>query len=165
MIEDSLWKMFGIILGVILIFAVPTMYSYQRQDDIIYNLIMSETSEFSQKIRESGKINQQMLNELNQILYTSGLTYEIELEHQEKCFSEEDGLMEVYYEGTYTQDINAIVEKEGTYRLNSGDFFYVRIRNTSRTKSQSIRSLLGLRGGVNPEIYVVSGGIVRYGNG
>jgi hypothetical protein len=165
MIEDSLWKIFGIILGVVLIFVVPTVYSYQRQDDIVYNLIMTEANEFSQKIRESGKVNRQMLDELNQVLQASGLTYEIELEHQQKRFSEDEGFMEVYYDGVYTDRIFEWVETQGAYRLNSGDFFYVRIRNTSRTKGQSFRNILGIGGMKNSEIYIVSGGIVRYGNG
>ncbi len=165
MIEESLWKIFGLILGVVLIFVAPTIYSYQRQDDIVYNLVMAKTNELSQKIRESGKVNQPMLDELNHILRTSGLIYEVELEHQQKRFSEEDGRMEVYYEGVYTQDIYAWIQANGTYRLSSGDFFYVRVRNTSVTKSQSFRDILDIGGVKSNEIYIVSGGIVRYGNG
>ncbi len=165
MIEESLWKIFGILLGVVLIFVLPTVYSYQRQEDILYNMITTETNTFSQKVRESGKVNQSMLNELYSVLRTSGLTYEFEIEHQKKRFSEHEGNIDVYYEGFYTEDIQEILYVEGEYRLATGDFFYVRIRNTSPTKSQGFRRILGVSGMKSHDIYVVSGGVVRYGNG
>lgn len=162
MIQDSLWKILGIILCVILLFVVPIASVYERQDAIAYNILLNETNEFSQKIREIGYIDQVLIDNLNTSLSGLGVSFEIVFEHQSKRFGTDQGIHRVYYEGVYTEDITTAILNEGKYSFNMGDFFFVRIRNTSISPYGSFRKLLGIGG--DTYLYAVSGGVVRYGD-
>lgn len=164
MISDSLWKLFGIILCVILLFVVPMKMSYARQDKIIDNIVRVEVETFSQQVRELGYINEVMLKDFMNQLHASGLEYEVSLEHLSKAFADNgSGTLQAYYEGTYEEEIYDQMAIDGGYDMRSGDFFFVEIRSKSLTKTQSLNRMFGISSG--PGIYYKSGGIIRYGNG
>lgn len=162
MIQDSLWKILGIIICVVMLFVVPTLSIYQRQEDIAYNILLNEANSFSQKVREIGYIDQPLLNQLNGAISSLGMSFEVTLEHQVKKFASDEGEYKVFYEGIYTTDIYKEIEINKRYSMAMGDFFYIRIKNTSTSAYGSIKRMLGFGNGTF--LYVVSGGIVRYGN-
>lgn len=163
MIEDGLWKVAAVLLSVVLLFVVPMYLSYERQDEIIYHTVERATDQFSEKVREIGYVDRMLLEQLKSELNATGYTYDVALEHLEKRFSENNGLLEVYYEGTYTEDIAAVLAQGEQYRCHIGDFFYVKVRCTSRSNADVLRGLFGVH--VNRSmLQLKSGGIIRYGD-
>lgn len=163
MIQDSLWKILSILICVVMLFVVPVLLSYQRQDVITYNMVQIEVDKISEKVRESGYIDHAMLVELYSYLDASGNKYDVELEHLAKSFASDGLAMKVYYEGTYTSDIIDRIKLNDRYDLHVGDFFYIRVNSRGQTKSQFVNSIFASHSG-GPGIVIVSGGIVRYGD-
>ncbi len=146
-----------------MLFIIPSMFAYQRQDQIIYNIVQVEVNTFSEKVREVGYIDRPMLNDFYAKIYSTGLNYSITFEHLSKVFAEDDSVMRAYYDGTYTEDIVLSVENIERYDMIVGDFFFVKVESISPTKTQSFNRLLGITSG-GPGVYCVSGGVVRYGD-
>jgi hypothetical protein len=163
MIQDSLWKLLGILICIVMLFIVPTMLSYQRQDAIAYNLVLNEVNSFSEQIREVGYIDHAMLNQFYSTIQATGNNYSVEFEHLAKTFSSDGIEIKVYYEGTYTDDIIDMINSNNRYTMKIGDFFFIHIHNTSLTKSQSFNQLVGLSS-KGASIQAVSGGVIRYGD-
>lgn len=163
MIQDSLWKILSILICVVMLFVVPTLLSFHRQDAISYNMVQIEVDKISEKVRESGYIDHAMLVELYAYLDASGNKYEVELEHLAKAFASDGTNMKVYYDWTYTDDIINEINVNQRYSMHVGDFFYIHVENSSKTKSQFVNSIFSSGSG-GPGIIVVSGGIVRYGD-
>jgi len=163
MIQESLWKILSILICVVMLFVVPVLLSYQRQDAITYNMVQIEVDKISEKVRESGYIDHSMLVELYSYLDASGNKYEVELEHLAKAFASDGLNMKVYYDGTYTDDIIDGINMNQRYSMHVGDFFYIHIKNSGKTKSQLVNSIFGSSSG-GPGIVIVSGGLVRYGD-
>lgn len=164
MIQNSLWKLLGIILAVVLIFIVPMVWEYQRQDQMINDYVCNETKAFSQKIQEIGYLDRALYHDFVNRLQLTGTDYQIEMEHLQKRFKANAAAgdqVEAYYDGYYLTDIIEKMDKGEKYRLRMGDFFFVTIKNRSNTKTQAINRLIGIKsGGVG--IYYKSGGVVRY---
>jgi hypothetical protein len=163
MIEDGLWKIAAGILCVVLLFVVPTYLSYERQEEVIYHLVMNQVEYITERVRETGYLDQSMVNQLNDGLHSTGYFYEVEFEHLAKRFSDNGGKLEVFYEGTYTEDIIATLETGERYSCRVGDFFFIKVRNTTLSKSARLRHLFGSTY-AGPFIFFKTGGIVRYGD-
>lgn len=163
MIEEGLWKIAGFIMCVVLLFVVPTYLSYERQEEVIYHLVINQVDQITERVRETGYLDQSILNQLNDGLLSTGYFYEVEIEHLAKRFSDNAGRLDVFYEGTYTDDIYAVVSQGDRYSLHIGDFFFIKVRNTTMTKSAQLRQLLGIKN-KGSTIFINSGGIVRYGD-
>lgn len=163
MIEEGLWKIAALLLSVVLLFVVPMYLSFERQDELIRHMIESDVRQTSDKIREIGYVDESLLNELEQELNATGYSYDLELEHLEKRFSEEDGQLKVFYEGTYTEDILAVIAGGQRYTCHIGDFFYIKVVNKTQTNANLLRKLLGIRY-KGFTLRIKSGGIVRYGD-
>ena len=126
-------------------------------------MVQIEVDKISEKVRESGYIDHAMLVELNSYLDASGNKYDIELEHLAKKFASDGTSMKVYYDGTYTGEIINGIQLNKRYSMHVGDFFYIHITNSGKTKGQFVTSMFGISSG-GPGIVLVSGGIVRYGD-
>lgn len=163
MIQDSLWKILSILICVVMLFVVPMLLSYQRQDAIIYNMVQIQVDKISEKVRESGYIDHSMLVELNSYLDASGNKYDVELEHLAKAFATDGTSIKVYYDGFYTDEIMSEIRLNQRYTMHVGDFFYIHVKNSGKTKGQFVTSVFGGSSG-GPGIVIVSGGIVRYGD-
>ncbi|MBN2220969.1 MAG: hypothetical protein JW708_02105 [Vallitaleaceae bacterium] len=163
MIQESLYKIAGIILCVIMLFVIPTLYSFERQDDIVYNLVNSATNELSQRVREVGYIDRELYHEYINRLSATGLSYQVEMSHMEKRYGQNQGRVEVYYHGYYQEEIEEYLKGNDRYPMKIGDFFYIKVQNTGRTKGDGLKSMIGIPTSSLPRIYLKSGGIVRYG--
>lgn len=160
MVSDSLWKLFGMILIVLLIFVVPTQFFYQRQDDISYQIVVNECHTFSDRVREQGYLTEAMVADFRRTLSATGISYAIEIEHDRKRFLNN----QVYYDAIYHDDIMEALEGQDTYPLAVGDFFFVRVVNTSPTMSRTLAGVFGIGGQGQVDIYMKAGGVVRYGH-
>ncbi len=160
MVSDSLWKLFGMILIVLLIFVVPTQFFYQRQDDISYQIVINECNAFSDRVREQGYLTEAMVTDFRRTLSATGMNYDVEIEHERKRFLNN----QVYYDAIYHEDIMEVLATQELYPLAVGDFFFVRVVNTSPTMSRTLAGVFGIGGHSQIDIYMKAGGVVRYGH-
>lgn len=171
MVEESLWKVLGFLLAVILIFVAPTIATYDRMDAITYNVVQSEVAKFCDGVRDTGYISQNSYDALLQTLANTGVGYSVLIEHYEKVYvpiysgATFMNRYEIVYDAYYNESVFEAFEDPlngGRYSMAVGDLVYVHVENTSPTKSQTIKQLLL---GVNqryPVIVVRNGGMVRH---
>ncbi|MDF1618013.1 hypothetical protein [Petrocella sp. FN5] len=167
--EQVLWKILGIILSVILMFVVPIMNLYERQDNISYNIITTQLNQMTDSVRDIGGLDASAYHAFLRALDQTGNGYSISLEHYEKVYVpvyNEGGLfMEDYhisYEGFYKDDIEAVLNTGGFYPMNQGDMFFVSVQNVTPTKSQMVRQILHGMDSSYPTLIVRGGGMVRH---
>lgn len=169
MISDSLWKILGILLAGILLYVTPLISAYEREDALIASYVDTETREFSEKIQEIGYLDKNMYMDFTSKLAATGNVYDIELEHLSKNYEKESFLKQtdytedLYYNGTYEEDILDEINIGNKYKMKVGDFFFVTVKNKNLTKSQTIGKILGI-GFKGRGIFYKRGGTVRYGD-
>ncbi|MCF8017957.1 MAG: hypothetical protein CVV00_08365 [Firmicutes bacterium HGW-Firmicutes-5] len=167
--EQVLWKILGIFLSVILMFIVPIMHLYERQDTISYSVISTQLNQMTDSARDIGRLDASAYQTFLRALDQTGNSYLINLEHYEKVYVpvyNDSGLfMEDYhisYEGFYKDDIEAILSSGGFYPMEQGDMFFVSVQNVTPTKSQIVRQILYGMDPQYPSLIVRGGGMVRH---
>lgn len=162
MIVESLDRLAAFLMIVVLLFVVPTVYQYQRQDEIYYQLILQETQKAADLVCELGYVNEPVLATLRSVLGTSGANYRVTLTHMKKHYeeAEESEELAVYYIGSYNREIYAEIAANGKYSMDLGDFFYISVENTSPTPFEQIKALFGLKAR-SYTVVTKSGGMIR----
>lgn len=169
MVENALWKILALIISVLLLFIIPLQNMFQRQDDISYTIVYTESNKFIDTARDIGYFNEEMyLNFINK-LKSTGNIYNITLEHYYKRYipiydSTDTIYLNKYtisYEGIYTDDILEDLKNEGIYKMKSGDLIYINVTNTSKTKASKLRDIIYNNSLKHPSIYVRGGGMVK----
>lgn len=148
--QDNIGIVIAMILIVTLIIIFPIYNLFERQDDMTYTLALKATTNFVDKVKNNGYIDQQMYDEYVIELSSTGISYDIELEaHRKKLV--EDGNKSKYfvqYKIDYNDDIFKEIEnkassstalvKNGAYLLNNEDQIFVKLRNSNQTASQVV---------------------------
>jgi hypothetical protein len=167
--EQVLWKILGILLSVILMFVVPIMNLYERQDNISYSVVSTQLNHMTDSARDIGGLDASAYQTFLKTLDQTGNGYSISIEHYEKVYVpiyNNDGLfMEGYhisYEGFYKDDVEAMLSSGGFYPMNQGDMFFVSVHNITPTKSQIVRQILYGMDPRYPSLIVRGGGMVRH---
>ena len=114
--SDTLMAIIGIFLAVILMFIFPIMEMTGKNDEISQTIVQVAVSDFVNKVSTQGKITQFDYNELVHKLYSTGNSYDIQIEakiiddNPRRDITTEDSekLGEYKYYSVYT---NAILEK------------------------------------------------------
>ncbi len=172
MLDQSIWKIFSILLVVILLYVIPIMHTFERQDDITYSVVYTETHKFIDSVRDLGYMTDTMYNELKKKISATGNLYQIELEHYKKQYvpvydDKTHQFLEEYtivYDGTYTENIEEVLSSSGSYSMDIGDFVYIEVKNQGKTKAAVIRDYLYVNQTTHPTIFVRGGGMVRNEN-
>lgn len=158
----ALDRLLSFFIITVLLFVIPTYYQYQRQEEMNYQLVLLETEKAAGLICELGYVEENSLSQLKAVLAATGNRYQIQLAHLQKKFIENEaaGKIEAYYEGNYNQQIYEEIAKEGRFRMDFGDYFYIYIENKGQTSFQRLKSVFGLPSqGVT--IIARSGGLIR----
>ncbi len=160
MIISALDRLLALLLIVVLLFVVPTYYQYQRQEDINYQLVLLETQKTADLICELGYIEENSLTRLYALLGATGTAYRVTLSHLRKGYAANDEEWQVYYVGSYNNEIYEEIKAKGRYKMDLGDFFYISVENTSKTPFQQMKAALGFRS-EGAVIVSRSGGLIR----
>ncbi len=165
--DELLWKIFGIILALILIFMVPIFSFYDRMDASSYNVAYDAVSEFSSASRELGLINKYNYDRFMAKLNSTGLNYDVELEHYKKVYipvlddaGNETGEIKGAYRAVYDGDLTKNIYDED-YLMEAGDMLYIRVYNKSHSTGEIIRSRIFGTSLSQGTIYVRGGGMVH----
>lgn len=184
---NILSKILAIILGCLLLYVVPTYYTYIGQDDISKLVVKQAVVNFVDSVRNKGYISPAMYMEFESNLLASGNDYSIEMVHSKKRYDPDcdrngnsmnrpdcnhDGNFDVIvnYDEYVTQDILKVLfpdnnwpvdDKRRLYMMSVGDFFYVKVQNINKTSATAVREFLtGSNFGTAPVLVVPYGGMV-----
>ncbi|MFD0619035.1 hypothetical protein ACFQZR_16340 [Paenibacillus sp. GCM10027629] len=177
---NSIAKVAGLILAVLLLFVFPNQDLYQRQDDISSMLVYKSVTNFVDAARDIGYVTPQMYNDFFNELAMTGNSYDIQMEHRQKRYDpvyldptdvstfQDDVQLNYEYHGRgdilatlFPNNTKTMDDKSRHYEMNIGDYFGVTVTNTNRTAATVMMD--ALTGGVstNHNIVVPYGGLVR----
>lgn len=179
--DKTLWKILAFMLCAVLMFLFPLMTVLERQDDIAYNIVLTECNKFVDACRDTGYITPAMYSEFTNRIESTGNTYNIKLSHIKRSvspvYNEESGTLTFTgeYEITHVNfgeyDILDVLypnnstlsplDKSRRYNMSMGDLFFIEVQNTGKTMATAIRDMMLFRDTHNPSIFVRSGGMVR----
>ncbi|MBY0023464.1 hypothetical protein H7K28_16305 [Paenibacillus polymyxa] len=177
---QTISKLLGALLAVLLLYIVPAAQAAERQDDISGLNTYHSTVHFVDMVRTKGYITPTMYNDFIRDLELTGNTYEVHLEHMHKKYvpnyadaAKPDSFLgnyEVVYDSYYNPQILPVLfpdhsqpksEQIRRYTLMAGDYFTVRLYNTNRTPADLYKSwLLGGIDNDNPAVSASYGGMV-----
>jgi hypothetical protein len=147
--NDTVMSIVAIFLAAILMFIFPLMSTADRSDDIAQQAVQTQTTEFVDNIRTTGKITQDAYNSFATTIAGTGNSFDIELEVQvlddnarkKTAQASASKVGENSYYSEYTSQIQEHMDKNnGTYILKEGDIVSCTVRNTSQTMSQMLKN-------------------------
>lgn len=169
-------QIFAVILLVLAMIFVPVYQSYQRQDDLAYQVAYQAVTDFVDNVRTKGYISAKMVEDFESNLELGSYLYKTEFIHEKKVYtpvySDSGTWMEKYvvdYDEYYKAQImpklfdesNPLTKEERKYLLSAGDFFTVKVENMTRTKSSMLLDFLTVgNSGDGVEIVIPYGGLV-----
>lgn len=181
--KDNLSIIFALIISVFLIVLLPLYSILDRQDSMSYNVVLTQTTNFVDSIRNNGFLDLKSYNDYMASLRSTGNTYKVTLEAYRKILIPETDKEGNVVKDTYTeeielyntQDILEILsgnleednvklqetnQKEGVYLFNKNDEIYVKVYNTNTTAGSIIYKFIA--GVDNSEVINISyGGIIN----
>ncbi|NEU28066.1 hypothetical protein G3M74_18585 [Paenibacillus polymyxa] len=177
---QTISKLLGALLAVLLLYIVPVAQAAERQDDISGLNAYHSTVHFVDMVRTKGYITPTMYNDFMHDLELTGNTYEVNLEHMHKKYvpnyvdaAKPDSFLgnyEAVYDGYYNPQIlpalfpdhsQPMSEQTRRYTLMAGDYFAVRLHNMNRTPADLYKSwLLGGLDNGKPAVAASYGGMV-----
>lgn len=147
---DIVGKIWAFIFGSIVIFLGTITLFAQKQDTVIQNYVDSAAEEFVDVARATGNITQSGYEKLVAQLDATGNVYEIRVIHYEERVTPvhkeggeaDDFDYEIGYEARTKDDIlNIIYNGGGKYRMKTGDFLRVSIKNVAPTLGRRLAGL------------------------
>jgi len=160
--KDNISIIFAALIGVFLVVLLPLFSLLDRQDSMAYNVVLTATTNFVDKIRTDGFIDRDSYNNYIAAMASTGNTYKVRIKAYKKLLindTDNDGniIADSYIEEKElynTQDILKQLElgagekteesiyKNNTYLFNKNDEIYVSVENTNITTGSIIYSLL-----------------------
>lgn len=128
------------------IFIVPLITTFSRNDDIVQEQIETTVEQFTVDVRNTGIITMEKIEKLQETLNATGNVYTIELEVQkrdenpskkaEQAVTNKIG--EDYMVTYYTTNIMEEIETSDSFKLNEGDMISVKVYNENPTLYQTL---------------------------
>lgn len=170
--SDTVMSIIAIFLAGTLMFLFPLMSTANRSDDISQQAIQTETTQFVDDIRSTGKITQDDYDSFTQAISAAGQTgFDVEIEVQRLDTNSSKKTTQVasskvgenQYYSEYTSQIEQTMnDNNGIYRLNAGDIVSVNVKNKGKTIAQSLKNFFyRVTGNNNYNIAASSSGIVN----
>ena len=145
---DSVITIVAIFLAAILMFIFPLMSLSERTDNIAELSVQTATSEFVDEVRTTGKLTQDNYYKFLNTISSTGNTFEIDMQLQQLdenpgkkvTQAQKTKIGENIYYSVYTTQIIDELKNRDTIYLKEGDIFSVKVKNTNKTISQSLRN-------------------------
>lgn len=149
--SDTLITVVAIFLAAILMFVFPLMTMSDRTDDVAQLSVETETTQFVDDVRTTGKITLDKYSKFIENLGATGNSYDVELEA--KILDENPGkkatqaqttkIGENVYYSVYTSQIEQKLNDKNVnnvYPLKEGDIISASVKNTNVTLSQQLKN-------------------------
>ena len=166
---DSLGTVIVIAIAAILMFVFPVMTMSDRTDDVSQLTVQTETTEFVDEIRTTGKITSDKYSQYLQTIGSTGNTYNVEMEvkvldenpGKKTTQTDREKIGENVYYSVYTSQIENELKERNSYKLKEGDLVSVSVKNTNQTLSQQLKNFFySVTGNDTYTIAASHGGIV-----
>ena len=141
-----------IVIGitVVLMFVIPVMTMADRTDDIAQQAISTETSNYVNTIKTTGKITPEEYDKFLQTITATGNTYDVIFElgildenpGKKSVQVTKDKQGENYSYAVYDSQVKEKLDNDETYTLKEGDRVIVKVVNTSLTLAQQFKNML-----------------------
>lgn len=178
--DKTLWKILAFLLCAILLFLVPLLNMLERQDDIAYNVVLTECNRFVDICRDTGFITPDLYTDFVERINSTGNTYQIRLLHVNRSVmpvykqtgntmvftgeheiihvnKSEVEIMGVLFPSTSTSPL----DKSRRYEMSMGDLLFVEVQNKGKTMATAIRDMMLFIDTKTPSIFIRAGGMVR----
>ncbi|PQP81806.1 hypothetical protein C0Q44_19190 [Paenibacillus sp. PCH8] len=172
-------KLLAVLLAVLLLYVYPAAETADRQDDIARMTATQNVTRFVDSVRTKGYISPRMFAEFEEQLAQTGNVYEVSMEHLHKKYvphytdpivtNSFAGTYEVVQDGYYSAQIRerlfpssgaaSVDDLVRRYKLTTGDFFTVTLKNSNRTPSMLIREWLSGTAQASA-VFIAYGGMV-----
>lgn len=172
---DTLITVIAIFLAATLMFVFPLVSVSDRNDDIAQLTVQTETVEFVDNIRATGKLTQANYDAYVQKISATGNVYDIEMEirhldenpGKKSAQTASEKIGENVYYSEYASQINEKLNKNnGIIPLKSGDFVVVNAKNTNTTIAQSLKNFFySISGNSTYQISASHSGVVMANGG
>ena len=145
---DSLGTIVAIGIAAVLMFVFPVMTMADRTDDVSQLTVQTETTEFVDEIRTTGKITPERYDRFIQAINSTGNLYDVEIEikvldenpGKKSVQVQRDKLGENYYFEVFNSQVMEKIDANQSYLLKEGDIVAVKVKNTSQTISQQFKN-------------------------
>lgn len=111
--EDTLQRVFSILISVLILFILPLYITFEKIDDISYSLALKITNSFVDNVTSKGYLSEEMYNDFVSELAVTGNVYDIKMEHVAKKYNpayyiyDNDGkVLTVLDYAMYANDVN-----------------------------------------------------------
>ncbi len=148
---DTSITVIAIFLAAILMFIFPLMAMADRSDDISQLSVQTETTEFVDDVRTTGKLTAAKYQNYVEKISATGNTYDVQLKIQRldenpgKKTSQVEATKigeNVYYSEYTTQILDNLSKGNGVILLKEGDIVTASAKNTNTTMSQELKSFI-----------------------
>lgn len=173
-------RIIATIFGCLCLFVMPIMNNWIKMDDLIQTNAQDAVEEFVNKCDCTGKITSESYETLVSALDASGITYDIEIEHEKEIIEPatyDDGSINrnsapiSYLVTTDTSDILSTIYPEisagtnehaedGIYKMSSGDYLTVTVVSNEATYGGRFMAVIGMNNGLNSKIVAKDSGAV-----
>lgn len=144
---DTIITVIAIFLAAVLMFVFPLMSISDRNDDISQMAVQTDTVEFVNNVRTTGKLTASNYDAFVKKLAATGNSYDVEIEikrldenpGKKSAQTATDKVGENIYYSEYTSQIMEKLEK-GTINLKEGDMITVNVKNTNTTIAQTLKN-------------------------
>ena len=160
--------MVAIIITVIGMFVVPLLFITSTRDGIAQSTVYSITTEFTEGMREQGKLTQEMYLDFIRQLDATGELFDVEIVHKHTTvvpvFGNDNEVIrtEAVDEFYYTDEIlKSVYVDGGIYKMQKGDYVTVTVTNRVPTMGQELRNSVYKIYDSSDVIYARYGGIIR----
>lgn len=160
--RDNISIIFAALIGVFLVVLLPLFSLLDRQDSMAYNVVLTATTNFVDKIRTNGFIDNESYNNYIAAMASTGNTYKVKIKAYKKILINEiddqgNVIKDAFIEEKELYNTKDILEqldlsinkpvsgstyKNNVYLFNKDDEIYVSVENTNLTTGSIIYSLL-----------------------
>lgn len=150
--SDTLMTIIGIFIAVILMFIFPLVMIAGKSDEMAQTVTEVAVADFVETVTTQGKITEFDYNQLVQKLYSTGNTYDIQIEAQilddnprrATTTSSSSLVGEYKYYSVYTNTILDKIQKSENqeYLLKKDDYVIVTVKNTNITLGTQFKNIL-----------------------
>ena len=150
--SDTLMSIIGIFLAIVIMFVFPLMELAGKGDEVSQTVVEVAVSDFVNTVATTGQITWSDYNKLLQKLYSTGNSFDIQIEAQilddnprrATTTASSNVLGEYRYYSVYTNTILSELEKSenSKYQLKNDDYIIVSVKNTNTTMGTQLKNLL-----------------------
>lgn len=150
--SDTLMSIIGIFLAIVIMFVFPLMELAGKGDEVSQTVVEVAVADFVNTVATTGQITWSDYNKLLQKLYSTGNSFDIQIEAQilddnprrATTTASSNVLGEYKYYSVYTNTILSELEKSenSKYQLKNDDYIIVSVKNTNTTMGTQLKNLL-----------------------